>query len=820
MISRTVSQAVVLACMGAAFGAASARAAEPPPGKLTVQIDQPGAAISPMLYGMMTEEINHSYDGGLYGELIQNRSFKDDPANPVHWSFLQEGGAAGSMGLDGAKPVIGALSASLKLTITHGGGRVGAANEGYWGIPARPNTTYQASFYARSSDTFTGPLTLDLESNDGARVYAQARIDKISSEWRKYHVMLSTGELTPSAANRFVVSASTLGTVWLSQVSLFPPTYQNRANGNRIDLMQKMAAMKPTFLRLPGGNYLEGNAIAERFDWKQTIHGMDDRPGHQGPWGYRSTDGLGLLEFFEWCEDLKVEPILAVYAGYSLPPKNEKIDPGPDLAPYVQDALDEIEYATGDIDTKWGAARAADGHPEPFKIQYVEIGNEDWFDPSGSYDGRFAQFFDAIRAKYPSLKLIATMPVRSRAADLNDEHFYRSPAEMAKDAKHYDNYKRTGPKVFVGEWASIEGSPTPSMNAALGDAAWLTGLERNSDVVLLSCYAPMLVNVNPDASQWGTNLIGYDALTSFASPSYYVQKMFGSNRGDVVLPVDVTPQAYPAVTPAPTAGAVGVGTWVTQAEFKDASVTHDGRTIYQKDFTSGADDWKKSGGSWSVEGDVLKETTEIENCRAVTGSPMWSDYSYSVKARKTAGAEGFLVMFHVKDDDNYLWWNVGGWGNSRAVLERSVKGVKSQLGPIVPMQVETGRWYDVRVDVQGHHIRCFLDGKLLEETDDFLPPPPGPVITTASRDKATGDVILKVVNYQQKPQNLTIALEGASSIAKTATVEQIAGNPDDVNSIDAPSKIAPTKATIKTGGKTFTHRFPGYSVSVIRVKAE
>ncbi|MCW3062525.1 MAG: alpha-L-arabinofuranosidase domain protein [Capsulimonas sp.] len=820
MISRSVSQTVVMACMGAVFGAVSARAAEPPPGKLTVQIDQPGVAISPMLYGMMTEEINHSYDGGLYGELIQNRNFKNDPANPVHWSLVQDGGASGTMVLDTDKPVSGALSTSLKLAVTQADGRVGAANEGYWGIPVQPNTKYQASFYARSSDTFTGPLTLGIESNDGAHVYAQARIDKIASGWRKYNVTLATGKLTPSTANRFVISANTPGTVWLSQVSLFPPTYKNRANGNRVDLMQKMDAMNAAFLRLPGGNYLEGNAISERFDWKQAIHGVDDRPGHQGPWGYRSTDGLGLLEFFEWCEDLKVEPILAVYAGYSLPPKNEKIDPGPGLEPYVQDALDEIEYATGDIDTKWGATRAADGHPEPFKIQYVEIGNEDWFDPSGSYDGRFAQFFDAIRAKYPELKLIATMPVRSRKADLNDEHFYRSPTEMAKDAKHYDSYSRTGPKVFVGEWASIEGSPTPTMNAALGDAAWLTGLERNSDIVPISCYAPMLVNVNPGASQWGTNLIGYDALTSFGSPSYYVQKMFGSNRGDVVLPVEVTPQAYPVVTPAPTAGAVGVGTWLTQAEFKDASVTHDGQTIYQKDFTAGADDWKKSGGTWSVEGNVLKETTEIENCRAVVGSPTWSDYSYSVKARKVAGAEGFLIMFHVQDDDNYIWWNVGGWGNSRAVLERSHKGAKSQLGPIVPMQVETGRWYDVRIDVLGHRIRCFLDGKLIEETDDFLPSPPGPIITTASRDKASGDVILKVVNYQQNSQNLTIALEGANSIAKTATVEQITGAPDDVNTLEAPNKIAPTKTTIKTSGKTFTHQFPGYSVSVVRVKAK
>jgi alpha-L-arabinofuranosidase len=298
-------------------------------------------------------------------------------------------------------------------------------------------------------------------------------------------------------------------------------------------LMEKLAAMRPKFLRLPGGNYLEGDHIPERFEWKKTIGPWVDRPTHVSPWNYHSSDGMGLLEFLEWCEDLKIQPVLAVYAGYSM--KQEHVEPGPELEPYVQDALDEIEYVTGDANTKWGAQRAKDGHPSPFPLTYVEIGNEDWFDRSHSYDGRYAQFYKAIKARYPQLQLIATTPVKSVKPDVIDDHYYRSATEFFNDTHHYDKSDRNGPKIFVGEWATREGAPTPNMGAALADAAWMTGLERNSDLIVMASYAPLLTNVNPGALQWDTDLIGYDAVKSYESPSYYAQVMFGGHLGNVVL---------------------------------------------------------------------------------------------------------------------------------------------------------------------------------------------------------------------------------------------------------------------------------------------
>ena len=534
--------------------AACALAQAPSTPVLKIDAAKPGPAVS-LRYGLMTEEINFSYDGGLYAELVRNRAFKEDAKEPVHWSLVQEAGAAASMSLDPAQPLNAAVATSLKLTIAQAGGkqRAGIANEGFWGIPVRPGTRYRASFYAKASAEFKGPITLQLVSDDGATVHSSARIPVLTGDWKKYQAVLTTtAKSTPSAKNKLVLSAASKGTVWFSMVSLFPPTFNNRPNGNRPDIMRILADFKPAFLRFPGGNYLEGNTIETRFDWKKTIGDIATRPGHMNDaWRYWSSDGMGLLEFLLWCEDLHMQPVLGVYAGYSL--RQQRVKPGADLEPYVKDALDEIEYATGGPNTVWGARRAKDGHAAPFQLEYVEIGNEDNFDNvQGSYEGRFGQFFDAIKAKYPAIRIISSTRASSRVPDILDAHYYsRSEDDMASHAHDYDTRPRTGPKVFEGEWATRVGAPTPNMSAALGDSAWMTGMERNSDLVIMSAYAPLFVNVNPGGMQWPTDLIGYDALSSYGSPAYYAQQMFNVHRGDVVLPV--TAEGIPTRTWQPPA---------------------------------------------------------------------------------------------------------------------------------------------------------------------------------------------------------------------------------------------------------------------------
>jgi len=524
----------------------------------TIDAGHPSGTVSPMLYGLMTEEINHGYDGGLYAELIQNRAFMDDTNAPVNWSVVNGPESGATIALDPANPLNDKLTTSLRVDISSAakGSPTGVANEGYWGIPVKPKTTYHATIWAKAATSGMGPMTVSIVSDDGGTVYASGKIPQIGTSWNRYEVILKTGNVTPNDSAKFAITLDQPGTVWLGLVSLFPPTWNNRPNGLRKDLMQMLVDLNPKFLRMPGGNYLEGDTVDTRFDWEKTIGPIEQRPGHQGPWGYRSTDGLGFLEFLEWCEDMKAEPVLAVYAGYSL--KGAHINAGPDLAPFVQDALDEIEYVTGDTNTKWGAERAKDGHPAPFPLHYVEIGNEDWFDKSGSYDARFAQFYDAIKAKYPQLKTISTIGndqpenirVHSRKPDMTDEHYYRSVESFLQMSPDYaKNYDRGGPEIFVGEWGAYETSfppwdsrstnepPTPHFDSALGDAVFMAAMERNSDLIKMQCYAPMLVNVNPGARQWRPDLIGYNAISSYGSPSYYTIQMFSRNVGDEILPV-------------------------------------------------------------------------------------------------------------------------------------------------------------------------------------------------------------------------------------------------------------------------------------------
>jgi alpha-L-arabinofuranosidase len=501
------------------------------PATLKVDLGRAKAPVSPTLYGLMTEEINYSYDGGLYAELVRNRTFRSDWSGILNWFLVEKGTSSAKVSVnakDGPSTAI-ANSAKLEVTRADAASPAGLLNEGYWGMTVRPNARFTGSFFAKSASDGSLPIKVALIADLSGQVLASASVPVAGTAWKEYKFEMQSGSVAVSSENHLEITVDRPATVWFQLVSLFPPTYKGRANGNRIDIMEKLAAMRPSFLRFPGGNYLEGGRIETRFDWKKMIGPIVDRPTHPTTWSYHSSDGMGLLEFLQWCEDLRMEPVLAVYAGYSL--GGQVVKPGPDLEPYVQDALDEIEYVTGAAGTKWGAIRARNGHPAPFQLRYVEVGNEDNFDRAKTYDGRFAQFMQAIKAKHPTIQVIATMPVTGVTPDVVDDHYYSRQQHMFELAKHYDTVDRKGPKIFVGEWATREGTPTPNLGAALGDAAFLTGLERNSDLVVMSAYAPLFVNVGPGGMQWSTDLIGYDALSSYGSPAYYAQVMFASCLG-------------------------------------------------------------------------------------------------------------------------------------------------------------------------------------------------------------------------------------------------------------------------------------------------
>ncbi len=525
--------------------------------KLTLRLDKADKTVSPTLYGLMTEEINFSYEGGLYAQLIRNTSFKEDKngQQPNPWTPWKTGGpkfwmlsdtVASHIAIEQNDGINRANPKSLRWDAAKGSRLL---NDGYWGFPVRSGEKYAGAFYAKTAGDAPAKLTVSLVSTDGSTVYAATTVDGIGRKWSRHTFTLTAPASVKATKDvKFCVTADEAGKYWLTRVTLFPQTFNNRPNGMRRDLMQMMCDMHPKFLRFPGGNYVEGNDFRNRFDWKRTVGNPDERPGHMSPWGYPSTDGMGLLEFLEWAEDVGAEPLLAVFAGYTL---SGDYVTGDYVDGFVRDALDEIEYITGGPGTKWGAQRVRDGHPAPFPLHYIEVGNEDFFDKSGSYPSRFKKFYDAIKARYPQLQVISTVDARmmeQQAAetgvkdvkyDLIDEHYYRNTAEMYRAFHQYDAYDRKGPKIFCGEWASREGEPTTNMNAALGDAAWMAGMERNSDIVVAHCYAPLFVNVNPHGMQWKSDLIGYDALTAYGSPSYYAQCMFAGNVGDRIVPVEV-----------------------------------------------------------------------------------------------------------------------------------------------------------------------------------------------------------------------------------------------------------------------------------------
>lgn len=836
----TASAALLAAVAGGAWSQELQAALSPVPATLSIDVGKPGPAIPPSFYGLMTEEINHSYDGGLFAELIQNRTFQDPPPRrrqaspqdlPTHWSLI--GGGAAS--LDRQDPVNSALPVSLRLDLS--GGKTGVANDGFWGIPVRPDTTYTASFYAKGGGGFAGPVTASLMLDDGSVSVAQAETTPVTGSWQKYTVTMATGHDAPMTAKaQFVLAATGTGSVTFSLVSLFPPTYQNMPNGLRPDLMELMAGLHPAFIRLPGGNYVEGSTFDTRFNWKQMIGPADQRPGHMGCWGYRSSDGFGLPQYLLWCKQLGAEPVLALFAGYVLS-GGHKDAGSPEMAQYTEEALQEIEYVSGSAGSEWGRKRVADGYPAPFPLHYVEIGNEDGFDKSGSYDGRFTEMAQAIRKRYPRLKIIATAPVKGLKPDLYDDHYYRGARQMLTQADEYDKSaggtgsrrQTEGIKTFVGEWASQEGSPTPDLNAALGDATFLMGLERNGDAIPLECYAPLLVNVSPAdpvkgyprAWQWPTNLIGYDALHSFGSPSYYAQAILGQNKGDAVLRTTLE-AALPAALPmsAPH-GVIGVGSYHTQVQYKDITVTApDGHTLLTADLTKDTHDWQSSGGSWNLQDQTLEPSTPNAESWITTGDPKWADYTIHLQARKLGGPEGFLVLFHTQDSSHYHWWNVGGWGNTAARCESAYGGERAPDGPSSPFIVEMGRWYDLRLEVTGNRVRGFVDGKLVTDTTEGPPKMPAPAFASATYAKAGHTVIVKVVNVGPEPVDMAIHLRGIRRINPKGTALVLTGDLTAQNTIDQPTRVAPKQEAVTDASTSFHRTFPPHSLTLLRLQTE
>ena len=766
------------------------------PAKITVQVDKPGHTIAPTLWGLFFEDINLSADGGIYPELVRNRSF-EDAETAADWKIT---GAVAT--IDSSKPLNSFNRKSLRLKTS---GAFTLANEGYWGMNAVKGDTYTLKLAARTADGFDSALTAKLIGADGT-VLASGKISSLGGGW-KYHSLT----LTPTASDpkaKLEISGDGKGALFLDMVSLMPNKTW-KGHGLRVDLGESLDGLHPAFLRFPGGCWVEGDDFAHMNHWKKTVGNIDVREPLWNIWKYFATHGLGYHEYLQLSEDLGATPLFCINVGMS----HKEVVPLERMNEWVQDALDSIEYANGPTNSLWGGMRAKAGHPAPFNLKYLEVGNENG---GAAYRERWPLFVNAIHAKHPEIQFVANhwqggYPSTPKA-DVVDEHFYDTPEFFMRHATHFDKYDRSTPKIFVGEYAVTKNTGLGNLRGAIGEAAFMTGLERNSDHVIMASYAPLLVNLNHRA--WNPDLINFDSEKWYGLPGYYVQKMFAENRGDVSLPTTVeSPMSEGGVQ----GGMIGVATWNTAAEYKDIKVTAlDGKVLFASDFTKDTKGWKLlgNGAEWKVQDGALRQSAEKEFIRAIAGKREWMDYTLTLKARKISGAEGFMVMFRISGNEDRTWWNLGGWGNMSDAIEAD--GTMDSK----PGHIETGRWYDLKVTVNGKNVKCWLDGELIHDINYDAGGKVTSLYAVAATDKATGDLIVKVVNANAGPLETEVDLSGAKNLAATATATVLTSDSgSDENTLAEPTKVSPKTETLKISGSKFTRTFPGNSFTVLRIPA-
>ena len=779
------------------MGLATALTLKAAPATISIAVDQPGHAIPPTLWGIFFEDINLSADGGIYPELVRNRSFEDS-THADFWSLLNVSGGNSTMAVTDAKPLNPFNRHSLEIKVK---GAFTLENTGFWGMNFVQGEGYTVKFAAEAGDGFADKVTVKLLSSTGAEL-ASAEVADIGDHW-SYHTL----ELTPTstdAKGKLQINSSGHGTLRLDMVSVLPKKSW-KDHGVRPDLAESIDALHPAFMRFPGGCWVEGDDFAHMNHWKNTIGNIDTRIPLWNLWGYYGTQGLGLYEYLQLVQDLKAAPLFCINIGMS----HHETVPMDKMDQWVQDALDVIEYANGPTNTVWGARRAISGHPEPFNLQYMEIGNEN--EGFNGYVDHWRLFYKAIKDKYPDMKLVADGwdDFGDMRPDIVDDHYYNTPDWFMRNATLYDKHDRKGPKVFVGEYAVTQDCGLGNLRGALGEAAFMTGLERNSDLVVMASYAPLFVNLNHRA--WNPDLINFDSSRWYGLPGYFVQQMFSENRGDSTLPTVV--QA-PVVQSAPTGGKIGVGTWKTQSEYKDVKVTApDGTILFASDSVDPKKGWNLHGGSWDADDGALRQNGNDEFVRALAGDVSWGDYSISLKARKLGGNEGFLILFHINNDEDRTWWNIGGWSNTRDAVECG-STLDSKPGTI-----DTGRWYDVKMDVKGGHVKCYLDGALIHDIDIDAAKQLDSIYANAAQDEKTGDIILKVVNVATHAMETQIDLTGASRLTGVGTATVLTSeNGTDENDIGHPTRVSPKNDEVSFTGNSLTRTFPANSFTVLRLK--
>ena len=785
-------------------------------GQITMNFDatQRGPEISPYQYGLFFEEINHAGDGGLYAEMVRNRSFEDNVSSPDYWQEVN----GASISLVTSDLLNSAQGHALSVTTSSASSShfQGVSNVGYWGMSFVKDSTYTLSFYAKVSTSYAlGTVKAQLQSADGSKILGESvlPVSLQRGTWEKYTVSIKAAGT--DEAGRLALLTSQNGTMYLDVVSLFPYTWKDRKNGLRPDLAQKLYDTHPKFLRFPGGCYVEGQGSYDNaFQWKKTLGPIEDRPGHYDKnWGYWSQDGLGFDEYLQLCEDLGAAPLFVVNIGlghgFSLSMDTTKV--------LVQDCLDAIEYANGGPSTEWGAKRIANGHRDPYNLKFIEIGNENYNSGTSDYPERYKMFYDAIKAKYPDITCIGNVEAwgtdnpswrNDNPVDLVDEHYYRTSDWMLANYDKYDNYSRAI-GVYNGEYAANSGSygEYGNLKSALGEAVYMLGMERNSDVCRMASFAPIFTNVKDPT--WPYDMIHYNAAKSFCTPSYYVQKMMGQNSEGQNLKWTETGNSISA------SKHLSLGSWNTQVSYDDVKVVDgNGNTLFFDDFSSDKG-WTASSGTWGISDGIKTESGNSTPALIINSQSLPDNYTITLKARKNGGDEGFLVGFEYFDSDDYSWWNIAGWGNTRNAVEVCRHGTKTTVDN-ASGSIETGTWYNLKISVKDDSANFYINNELINKCALAETPASAKAVYQSAQLNDAGDeMTLKIVNPLDSVRKIKLTFKNmkvdGGSVIRLASTSNL-----DENTMDDPEKVVPLSETILS--RTDTVCVPAYSLNIFKLK--
>lgn len=768
------------------------------------------------LFGIFFEDINHAADGGMYGELVRNRSFEFNAVDcegyheMTAWKVVERGDSVVQAHVETRHSLNAENPHYLVLEVITEGAGGGISNEGYGqGIPVEDKKEYFFSCWYRLFGKSAGEVEVRLEDKDGGCCYGKAVFLPETGGWKHFACKIE-GCGTDYGARLTIVTRVPVR-IGLDMVSLFPVhTFLGRRNGMRADIAELIRDMKPRFMRFPGGclthiGSLDMEDRVSMYRWKKTLGPVEERPPRRNSWNYNQTLGLGFYEYFQFCEDIGAEPLPVIAAGYD--PHHLRMAPLSEMQEWVDEALDLIEFANGSPESKWGAVRADMGHPESFHMKYLAVGNEEVGD---DFFVRYEIILKAVKERYPEIQVMNSAgtgaggsvfdkgweQARRTQTAYVDEHFYQCPEWFLANTDRYENYA-AAPKAFIGEY----GSKGDAWKNALMEAAFMTGLEK-AEGVGLACYAPLLCHV--DYKNWHPNLICYDNHRVFGTASYYVQKLFMNYQGDVLLGAE-DDSVVSDVTGIDFSGKIQFVTERAHVDIKNFCYTDNetGKTERVADFSISAEE--KNHFCLSASGSSYQITFQF--CRRNGGL-----------ARNLEGVNSFELEFAGKDEENKFTWMFDGW-QRLTLVNGFVDGHCADLG-LYEFESEKDRTHEAKLVVEGGRIRTYIDGKPYCD-HHCKKPVPGRIYYSAVKE-ADGTVNVKAVNPENGERRIRITLQaGERAFSEQVRLVLMSGfSLDDRNSLENPKLVSPTELLCEWDGEAFEYRLPAYSFAVMQFRAK